>query len=373
MLTRISTKSSLLDLSFDDLKQVAWELLDYDDQQIINEIINPVIHNRLLHTAPKILAEWYNQNSIITHFDEAGLERIITANIKVGVSRFNLSCIIFNDRKQYSKDFIVRNKEYIDYNYIEHQEWITPDFLYENRDLMDVSNFFDCFASNQGISAYEEFNSFMDGVWSSKLDQSDLLCYATIDECKELGITPPANLHAVITEQRVMSGDPCGDGQRSYAIWLRKYRREFNDPNGYPTWDHLLQLFKKHPRMNSNGYVDWLRHQVVNHSEAIVSRAVPHLSYSPTNINVLVYQEVTGVSHNEAETNFNTEFLDVTNPEEFQRVVEEFQTANPELVVARERATQERKEAIERERQERNAKLPPRDANGRFIARADNM
>lgn len=373
MLTRISDKTSLLDLSFADLKSVAWDRLDYSDEQIVKEIGNPVILNRLLHTAPAVLAEWNSHSYILTHLTEEGLERIITANLKVGNTRFELSTSMFHDRKQYSKDFIVRNKKHIDYNYIEHQQWITPDFLYEHRNEMDVENFFDSFASNKGIAAYEEFNTFMDGHWSSKLDQSDLLCYATIEECKQLGITPPASLYAVITEQRVMSGDPCGDGQRSYAIWLRKYRRVFNDPEGYPTWDHLLQLFKKHPRMNSSGYVDWLRHRVVNHSEEVVRAADEHLSYSPRNINVHAYQEVTGESNNEAEANFNTEFMDVVNPEEFKRVVEEFQTANPELVVARERATQEHKEALERERIERNAKLPPRDANGRFMARTVNV
>lgn len=369
MLTRISDKTSLLDLSFADLKMVAWEHLDYSDEQILNEIRNPTILNRLLHTAPQVLAEWNTNHHLIDLLSEEGLERIVTANIKIGNRDFMFSTAMFHESRQYSKDFIVRNKAHINYNHIEHQKWITPDFLYEHRDEMDVDNFFENFAINKGIAAYEEFNTFNDGYWSSKLDQSDLLCYATIEDCEKIGITPPANLYVVMTEQRVMSGEPCSDGQRSFSIWLRKYRRVFNDPAGYPTWDHLLQLFKKHPRMNSSGYVDWLRHRVINHSEAVVRRADENLSYSPTNISVNDYQEVTGTSRVEAETNFDTEFMDVTNPDQFKRVVEEFQAANPELVIARERENQERLEAIERARQERAAKMPPRDAKGRFISR----
>lgn len=371
MLTRISDKTSLLDLSLAELKIVAWRYLE-ESEDYQDELSNKVLLNRLFVAAPDVLASWINLSNILYYINEECLIRCIDANYKIGNREFKIETSMFHNEQQYSLEFLENYKQHIHMDYAEHQHCITPKFLDENSSIMDVDNFFDHFARNKGVDAYQEFYNYND-AFREYLENSDVLEYATIEDCERIGITPPENLYTVMNEQRVMSGDPCGDGQRSYSIWLRKYRRVNNDPEGYPTWNDLLVLYKKHPRMNANGYVDWLKERAVNNTERQVQRAERKLTYNLKEINVNDYSSVTGVSVDEANATFQEEFMDVLNPEQFNRVVEETYAANPELAVAREQEHTERlQQQAERERlkQERAAKMPPRDpATGRFMSR----
>lgn len=337
MLTIKSDKTSLLDLSIRDLRNVAWEHLRLRDFE--EDFKNPKLLGRLKYIGNDLLVNFSYNDVFLMNCPEEFIEAMIIARIKNGERRFCLDSSMFYDRKQYSIEFLTKYAEHLPMNYAEHQKSITPEFLDRHYDRMDTGEFWGNFGDSVGMDKLSEFLTYSNGRFKDEMLDSSLMRYCTKDDLIALNMTVPNFYDNVMTEQRVMSGDPCNDGQRSFSIWLRKYRRVNNDPNGFPTWNDLLELYKKYPRMNQHGYVDWLHHRAVTNDERYVNEYPEHLSYSPKEITFDGYRHVAGEENQKED--FEIEFADVnetpdnsTSKSEEQPAQSEDQTVEPDVAVA---------------------------------------
>ncbi|AFC21965.1 hypothetical protein GAP32_505 [Cronobacter phage vB_CsaM_GAP32] len=313
MLTIKSDKTSLLDLSIAELRRVAWKHIDV--REFLDELADPKLLTRLMYGSGKqILVEMTSYDQYLRYCHEDTIAKMIDAMIALG-NTYIIDSSMFYDGKQYSIEFLTKYADYIALNYVERQKSLTPEFVAKYSHKMDMEDFWMRFDRTIGISNIKQFIDYNNGMFRDEIMDSEILQYCTRSDLISLDMEVPDFYDTVMTEQRVMSGDPCNDGQRSYAIWLRKYRRVFNDPEGFPTWNNLLELYKKYPSMNKNSYVDWLYSRAVHNSEEYVSEFDEHLSYNVGEISVHTYQNITDTENsNEAQEAFLVEFSDVLTP-----------------------------------------------------------
>lgn len=343
MLTIKSDKTSLMDLSINDLQNVAWEHIDVEE--FIEDLKNPNFVARMMYGKNReVLSTFCEFDNFLTHAPEEFMVKMIEAK-KTKNSHFKLSTMMFYDRKQYSIEFLTKYADHIEMYHVEHQSSITPEFLEKYHDSMDVNTFWERFNRTFGNDKLKDFAHYKNGMFLEEIQASDVIRYLTISDLQNLELPAPDYYNNVMTEQRVMSGEPCNDGQRSFSIWLRKYRRVSNNPTGFPTWNELLELYKKYPRMNQNGYVDWLHSRAVFKDEQTVDMYPEQLSYSPKEISFNAYIDEAGDDHKEED--YKIEFADVLEPE--QHTVQVTVQITPDVEVAR--------------------RMPARDpATGRFIS-----
>ena len=310
MITLKSEKTNLMDLSFEELRNVAWEAIDADS--FAKEINNPNFIARVMYADKNILVQLSKNDDFIAISNEYMISKMLDVRL-LNENNFKLSSSMFQDRKQFSLEFIEKYINNIHINYLEYQSCITPEFLDIHYDRMDVDEFWDNFFSTIGAERAAQFVTYKNGQFCDLVMSSESLRYATAEDLTTLGLPVPDYYNTVMTEQRVMSGEPCGDGQRSFTIWLRKYRRVFNDPKGYPTWNNLLELFKRHPRMNQHDYVEWLFERALKKSEERVSEFSETLSFNAATVEREVYANITGSET--AQEDYEIEFSDVLHPE----------------------------------------------------------
>lgn len=321
MLTIKSDKTSLMDLSINDLQNVAWEYLEVED--FLDDLKNPNFLARMMYGKNKeVLDSLCEHDNFLVHAPEEFMAKMIDAR-KVKYEHFKLSTMMFYDRKQYSIEFLTKYAEHIEMYHVEHQKSITPEFFEKYHDEIDVSSFWERFDRTFGVEKLKEFAKHKNGMFLDEINDSEVIRYLTICDLENLELPVPDYYHNVMTEQRVMSGEPCNDGQRSFSIWLRKYRRVSNNPTGFPTWNDLLELYKKYPRMNQHSYVDWLYARAVYKDADAVNEYPQHLSYSPKNISVNEYLDEAGDDHKEED--YKIEFADVLQPE----ITPDVQVARP--------------------------------------------
>lgn len=308
MLTIKSSKTSLLDLSIKDLSNVAWNFLDV--HEFADELSNPKLLTRLMYQSnKKILADMIEEEKYLMVCSEPTISKMIDAYLEVyPEDDLRLDGCMFYDEKQYSLEFLQKYKKYIRLYHVEHQKCITPQFLAENYDSMDTNEFWANFSTVIGIEKLPEFITYNNGELKNEIMKSKAIIHVPKKQLIELNIDVPAYYDTVLTEQRIMSGQPCNDGQRSFMIWLRKFRRTTNNSTAYPTWNELLELYQQHPRMNHNGYIDWIYSMALFNSPETVQQYNEKLSYSPSNISAAVYVAETETGTDE---DFAIEFSDV--------------------------------------------------------------
>lgn len=329
MLTIKSEKTSLMDLSINELSNVAWEYLEVEE--FVDDLNNPNFLARMMYGKNKeVLASLTKCDNFIAYVPEAFLAKMIDAR-KIQTEHFKIGTSMFYDGKQYSIEFLTKYADHIELYHVEYQKSITPEFLEKYHNEIDVSSFWSRFDRTFGIENLKHFATYKNGMFLEEIQESEAIRYLTISDLESLGMPVPDYYHNVMTEQRVMSGDPCNDGQRSFSIWLRKYRRVSNNPTGFPTWNDLLELYKKYPRMNQHSYVDWLHDRAVTNREDYVNEYPEHLSYSPSNISFGEYRDIAGEDHKEED--YAIEFSDVLQPE--PQMVNVTVEVTPDVQVAR--------------------------------------
>lgn len=305
MLTIKSEKTSLLDLSINELRDVAWDYIDA--KQFVDELKDPKLLTRLMYGKNKeIFSVIFDSENIsfMLYAPNEFLAKMIDA-LKEKGEPFTLSSHIFSKR-QFSLDFLNKYADNLNLYHAERQESIDVNFLDKYYDRLDISSFWEHFHKNSTTERIKEFVLFGDGKYKEDMTNFGAIKFLTADELNSIGLEVPEYYNNVMTEQRVMSGDPCSDGQRSFSIWLRKYRRVHNDPTGFPTWNQLLELYKKYPRMNNNGYIDWLYSRAVKNSDSYVQQFDNELSYSPSNITYSDYRDIAGDENSQED--FKIEF-----------------------------------------------------------------
>ncbi|SOK58782.1 hypothetical protein [Yersinia phage fHe-Yen9-04] len=262
MLAAKSTKTSLLDLSIDEIRQIAWLYMNVNSFQ---EDMNNTDFLRRAYLADKELLVKF-----LTDDDMIRCLSLETINFILEMLEDSLSELFDDDKisryivlkHQLPIEFLERYATILPLYHAEHQLSITPEFYSKYHSLFDDEAFWGHFASNH-TSDFNTWATYNDGELVDKVFDNSVTRYFTKAKLIEHNMMVPNFYDNVVNEQRIMAGDPCSDGQRSYAIWLRKYRRTYNDQTGYPTWGQLLELFEKHPRMNHDGYIDWLFNRVV--------------------------------------------------------------------------------------------------------------
>lgn len=263
--------SNLIDLPVELLHKVEWEYMDLCD--FIEDFNNIIMLERLAEVYKDVKEDhiFLKLFEIAHHLDDETLE-FITAHL-VGIDYPDLSIggSVFYDGRQLPREYVEKYADYMDLYNVERQGWIDPEFFEKYEHRMDVSSFWGNFNTYHTFENMKEWFMYSNGKYVPTMMEYGVCNNITAQEFTELGIPVPDCYNTVITAQRIMSGDPCNDGQRSFAIWLRKYRRVYNDPDGFPTWGNLIELCKKHPRMNNDGYVDWIHSRALFNSEEEVS------------------------------------------------------------------------------------------------------
>ena len=308
MLTIKSSKTSLLDLSIYELANVAWEYLEIPD--FVEELSNPKLLTRLMYGSnKKILADFTEHEPFLMYCSEFTISKMIDAYLEVyQVDELRLDSCMFYNNKQYSLEFLEKYKQYIRLYHVDRQQCLTPEFVAKNRNEMDTNEFWANFSTVIGNERLREFIEYNDGELKDDIMHSRAIRMLTANQLIELGLPVPDHYNTVLTEQRIMSGQPCNDGQRSFTIWLRKFRRTTNNSTAYPTWNELLELYKKYPRMNNDGYIDWIFSMALFNSEETVQSYSEKLSYSPERITVSDYISEAGSG---TEEDYEIEFSDV--------------------------------------------------------------
>lgn len=258
MLAIISEEKSLLNLSVNDIRKIAWKHLNLTD--FVDELNDLKFLERFHYASCIKFQEQFLTEILSEHmylFNETSLQFIID-KIYSTRNNFYIPSSMFYNSTQYSLEFIVKNEKHLSMYHIEKQKSLTPEFVYEHQNDMDMNGLWDALSENPDMEKIKEYVNFNDGFFQNDIKDCGVFKFMVAEDLNNIGMTVPDYYNNIIHPQRVMSGDPCNDGQRSYSIWLRKFRREFNKPDEYPTWNELLCLYKKHPRMNHNGYIDWL-------------------------------------------------------------------------------------------------------------------
>lgn len=284
-------QTELMALPISVLPNIEWECMDLDD--FTDEFRNPKMIRRLKYACRDIkskhifsrllrnLPHNYDVDQIIdmvNHLKEIGHEPVV------------IGATMFNNKRQFPREFIEANLDSIEMYHIENQGWIDPEFFEKHSGNMDRDNFWEQFGRVRTPEQIRYWYEYNNNQYVETMTYNNVFEQFTVQQLNEIGIPVPDYYNTVITAQRIMSGDPCHDGQRSYAIWLRKYRRVYNDPDGYPTWGHLMELCHKHPRMNNDGYVDWIRSRCLHNSEEVVRQARATLEIKPKSITEDTYQ-----------------------------------------------------------------------------------
>lgn len=312
MLTIMSEKTNLRDLTIAEIRRVAWQ--NIDPEEFIEDFNDLSFLARVNYAARKTIADWVDMGSILSVMDEPALQFIISTRKQVSRSCFMLDTEIFGNGKQFSLEFLTKNANnlYLDCAY--KQNCITPEFIEKFRNKINYERFFSRFAESRNLNMLREYLIYKDGLFRPYIMNSKVMRYLDSEVLEELEQPIPAYYNTVITEQRIMSGQPCDDGQRSFTIWLRKFRRVTGRENDYPTWNEMLTLMKTHPRLNANGYVDWIIQRCLHNTPEEVSLYPERLSYRPDNVRREAYISVTGTDETQGEADFNIEFADVINP-----------------------------------------------------------
>lgn len=313
MLTIISEKTSLRDLSISELRRVSWNHIDASN---FTEDLNDTNFLARLSYANKTqfakMADW---GDFVSEMREEALTMLISAYKQLYPrSRFQINSSMFNSGVQYSLEFLTTNAHYLYLHSCFSQDCVTPEFIEEQSDYINYGHFFEHFLRNSDIEKLRPFITYKNGMFLRWINSSRSVRYMNREILNHLNLPVPSYQDTLISEQRIMSGQPCDDGQRSFTIWLRKFRRVTGRVNDYPTWDEMLTLMKSHPRLNNNGYVDWIYSNCLTNSDDEIARYPTSLSYQPTRVRLDAYGHITGVDIGQAEEDYNVEFADVVNP-----------------------------------------------------------
>lgn len=263
--------TELLDLPIETLRKVEWDYMDLYD--FSSEFNNEILLQRLADVFKDVKENhiFHKLFDIGNLLEDSTLEFITDNLIEIGYPEFSINGSIFYDGRQLPREYVEKHASRIDMYNIERQGWIDPEFFEKYEDRMDVGAFWNVFGEYRTFEDMKVWFTFEDGKYVQTMMEHGVCNKVTAAQFTEIGLPVPECYNTVITAQRIMSGDPCNDGQRSFAIWLRKYRRVYNDPDGFPTWDNLIELCQKHPRMNNDGYVDWIHSRALFNSEQVVS------------------------------------------------------------------------------------------------------
>jgi hypothetical protein len=315
MLTEKSEKTSLRDLTIAEIRRVSWR--NIDPSEFVEDFNDLTFLARVNYADPGVVANWVDWGGILSVMHEAALEFVISSKKqRARQRRFQLDSDMWSSQVQFSADFLKRNARYLYLNGAVYQRCITPEFLDEFRDQISYNHFFDRFLQyRDGDEALlHDFLVYKDGMFRRWIMQSKGMRYLTRAGLESMNQPVPEYYDTVIDEQRIMSGQPCDDGQRSFTIWLRKFRRVTGRPNDYPTWNEMLTLMKSHPRLNHNGYVDWIMGRCLENSPETVAQYPERLSYRPNRVERESYTHITGVNEAQGEADFQIEFADVLDP-----------------------------------------------------------
>lgn len=288
MLSILSSKESLLDLSINELRKISWRSINISEFE--EELKNEILIERMrlaykdykveLDTLTTFSCDWMPTQHRAMYFE------FITKVNNEFTGR--ISEYAFYPNQQYSPEFMAKyiTKDTIEYEkYYAKQKWVTPDLF--DKFVVELSYFrpdmffseFTSVEDEMGGFTFAEWYTMKDGKYKSYIDRySEVFRYAAPSDLEQKGIPIPDHYSTVLTEQRIMSNGPCDPGQRAYAVWLKKYRRSSGDKTGFPTWGQLMELFKKHPKMDRHGYVGWIFDGALFRSENDVSEAPEHLS-----------------------------------------------------------------------------------------------
>jgi hypothetical protein len=313
MLTIISEKTSLRDLSISELRRVSWNNIDPSE---FTEDLNDTNFLARLSYANKVkLVEMVDWGDFVVEMNEDALMMLISAHKQLySRTRFQLSSRMFETDKQFSLEFLTTNARYLYLHGSFSQDCVTPEFVEEQSDYINYGHFFEHFLRRNDIDKLRPFITYKNGMFLRWISSSRSVRYMNREMLNHLNFPVPSYQDTIITEQRIMSGQPCDDGQRSFTIWLRKFRRVTGRVNDYPTWDEMLSLMKSHPRLNNNGYVDWIYSNCLTNSDQVINQYPTSLSYQPTRVRIDAYRHITGVDNEQANEDYNVEFYDVVNP-----------------------------------------------------------
>lgn len=329
MLTIKSEKTSLADLTIAELRDVAWYHLDTDE--FVEDLNSIKFLSRLRYADREALAEFYDWGSYLKHMDEEALQMVINAKtFESPRSRWHLDNDIWRHERQFSLEFLTKNAKRLYLNHAVNQTCITPEFVEMFSRELNLNHFFDHFVGTRDVEQFRLFSTYKDGMFMRYIMQSRNMRYLTREALTELGMSVPDYYDTVISEQRIMSGQPCDDGQRSFTIWLRKFRRVTGRVNDYPTWNEMLTLMKSHPRLNGNGYVDWIYGRCLENSAEEVSHYPERLSFQAKRVEQDAYRHITGVSEEQAAADFTVEFADIIDPASVTMTPEQVTTAMSE-------------------------------------------
>lgn len=329
MLTVTSEKTSLRDLTIAELRRVAWQHID--PSEFVEDFNDLNFLARVNYASRRTIADWVDWGSILSVMDEPALEFVISTRKQVSRTRFHLDSEIWGSEKQYSLEFLTKHANHLYLDHAHQQKCITPEFLEKFEDHISYSRFFDRFLQARDTDVLREFLLYKDGLFRRYIMQSRSMRYLNREALEDLNQPVPDYYDTVITEQRIMSGQPCDDGQRSFTIWLRKFRRVTGRANDYPTWNEMLTLMKSHPRLNQNGYVDWIMGRCLENTPEEVAQYPERLSFNPKRVERDAYRHITGTDETTGDADFNIEFADVINPQPVQTQTESTEsTSNPE-------------------------------------------
>jgi len=313
MLTVTSEKTSLRDLTIAELRRVAWHHIE--PSEFVEDFNDLNFLARVNYAARRTIAEWIDWGSILNVMEEPALEFVISSRKQASPrSSFHLDSDIWSNGKQYSLEFLTNNARHLYLDHAHQQLSITPEFLEKFEHQISYNRFFDRFLQARDSDVLREFLMYKDGMFRRFIMQSRSMRYLNREALEDLNQPVPDYYDTVITEQRIMSGQPCDDGQRSFTIWLRKFRRVTGRVNDYPTWNEMLTLMKSHPRLNQNGYVDWIMGRCLENTPEEVAQYPARLSFNPKRVERDAYRHITGTDESTGNEDYNVEFADVIDP-----------------------------------------------------------
>lgn len=195
-----------------------------------------------------------------------------------GSKHFASSIMWASATNQFSIEFLKKYKDCIGVCNIHNQKSLTLDFVYENLNSIYAETFFDetyfdyidsdILEDETRSLLLKDALNYKEGVFEKYIfpNNFDLAEIAQEEFEEKIGIVPKY-FSTVIDEHRILSGEPCNNGKRSYLIWLAKFRRIKQDPQAYPTWGELYTLSQEHPLMDRSGYIAWIWDNVLFNSE----------------------------------------------------------------------------------------------------------
>lgn len=280
-----SEKTSLLDLTINELRNVVWNRID--DEEFVEELKDVKLLTRIKEADIEIFKVSHIPN--LEYYGQEAIEFVLDSLMSVGYSK-TLPSAIF-DKNQFPIEFLEKYEKLLPLYYIEQQQCITPEFYDKHHEEMDTSRFWERMFGND-LDRIRKWSSYDNGKFHEKLMSSSAIRFLPAKSLSELGLDVPNYYNNVISVQRIMSYDPCSDGQRAFSVWLRKYRRVYKDETGYPTWDQLLTMYADNPRMDNGSYMSWIHQNVLKLTEDQISEYRTTLSIGETSTEQ--YEEVTG-------------------------------------------------------------------------------